>query len=169
MRAMSDIRAIVLSPPYAELAAALHAICFETGWPARSILDGLHAPGGCGWLALHADTTGAEDPIGLLMARQTGDQAEILTLATRPDRRRCGVAARLLETATAALSAAGAARLFLEVADDNRAARALYDARGFVPVGRRKAYYRRGNRSVDALVMARDLGMCESKRRNDPP
>jgi len=39
----------------------------------------------------------------------------------------------------------GAARLFLEVAEDNFAARKLYAALGFGAVGRRAAYYERGS------------------------
>jgi ribosomal-protein-alanine N-acetyltransferase len=47
----------------------------------------------------------------------------------------------------------GARALFLEVADDNTAARRLYAARGFVQVGRRANYYRRAAGLVDALVL----------------
>ena len=59
-----------------------------------------------------------------------------------------------------AAAQAGAVRLFLEVAEDNAAARALYDRAGFRPIGRRKAYYARpdGGRT-DALVLGRDLAM----------
>jgi [ribosomal protein S18]-alanine N-acetyltransferase len=52
----------------------------------------------------------------------------------------------------------GAARLFLEVAEDNTAARALYAQTGFVEAGRRVGYYARTDGSTaDALVLARDL------------
>ena len=53
---------------------------------------------------------------------------------------------------------AGAVRLFLEVAEDNVAARALYERAGFGQIGRRKAYYAApdGGRT-DALVLALDL------------
>jgi ribosomal-protein-alanine N-acetyltransferase len=40
---------------------------------------------------------------------------------------------------------AGAARMFLEVADDNAAALALYAALGFTQVGVRPRYYERGD------------------------
>ena len=54
--------------------------------------------------------------------------------------------------------AAGATRLFLEVADDNVAARGLYERTGFDPIGRRKAYYAGADGSrTDAVVMSRDL------------
>lgn len=48
----------------------------------------------------------------------------------------------------------GATRLFLEVAEDNAAARALYDRLGFEPAGRRPRYYSRPNGpAVDALLL----------------
>src|SRR5579875_563301 len=47
----------------------------------------------------------------------------------------------------------GAPALVLEVAVDNKAAAALYAAHGFVAIGRRADYYRRGRRLVDALVL----------------
>ncbi|HJU19388.1 MAG TPA: PCRF domain-containing protein, partial [Stellaceae bacterium] len=45
------------------------------------------------------------------------------------------------------------AALMLEMAEDNTAAAALYAAHGFVPIGRRPRYYRRGRHFVDALVL----------------
>jgi ribosomal-protein-alanine N-acetyltransferase len=47
----------------------------------------------------------------------------------------------------------GARTLFLEVAQDNSAARGLYAAHGFVQIGRRANYYRRRSGLVDALVL----------------
>ena len=49
--------------------------------------------------------------------------------------------------------------MFLEVAEDNRAARALYAAAGFASVGRRPAYYARPGAAdaVAALILRRDL------------
>ena len=64
----------------------------------------------------------------------------------------------LLRAALARAAAAGSARVFLEVAEDNAAARALYLRHGFAQVGRRPAYYRRGQtRAAAALVLARRL------------
>jgi ribosomal-protein-alanine N-acetyltransferase len=44
--------------------------------------------------------------------------------------------------------------MFLEVAADNTAARALYAAAGYQQVGQRRGYYAGG---IDALVLARPL------------
>lgn len=43
--------------------------------------------------------------------------------------------------------------MFLEVRSRSEGARALYEGRGFVPVGLRRRYYR----DDDALVMRRDV------------
>ena len=52
----------------------------------------------------------------------------------------------------------GAEKLFLEVAEDNNVARALYVSRGFVAVGRRQNYYTRNDgTSAAAVTMSRYL------------
>jgi ribosomal-protein-alanine N-acetyltransferase len=48
----------------------------------------------------------------------------------------------------------GAARLFLEVAENNSAGRALYERLGFTQVGKRPRYYPSG---IDALLLARNI------------
>ena len=99
---------------------------------------------------------GLVDPLGgLVLARVAADEAEILTLAVHPDRRRTGIARRLLGAAATMAGAAGARSLFLEVSEANAAARALYAAAGFTTVGRRRHYY--ADRS-DALVQRRPVG-----------
>lgn len=49
--------------------------------------------------------------------------------------------------------------MYLEVADRNGAARALYARAGYVPAGRRRGYYRDGD---DALVLRKPLKPTES-------
>jgi ribosomal-protein-alanine N-acetyltransferase len=51
----------------------------------------------------------------------------------------------------------GAEAVFLEVAEDNAAAIALYANNKFVEVGRRPGYYSRKDGRVTALVMRRDV------------
>jgi ribosomal-protein-alanine N-acetyltransferase len=60
----------------------------------------------------------------------------------------------------AGAAARGATRLFLEVADDNAAALALYARAGFSEAGRRPGYYARpdGVRQ-DALILALNLAV----------
>jgi ribosomal-protein-alanine N-acetyltransferase len=93
-----------------------------------------------------------------ILMRCIADEAEVLTIATAPDHRRKGLAAAVLESAEAAAKAQGAAQVFLEVAEDNTAARALYRKAGYVQVGRRPGYYvPKDGAAVAALVLRKDL------------
>ena len=56
----------------------------------------------------------------------------------------------------------GAEEVFLEVAEDNPAAIRLYEAVGYEPVGRRKAYYERRGGAVDAILLRARLNTAPS-------
>ena len=74
-------------------------------------------------------------------------------MGVSPTRRRRGLGGTLL-----ARVLARAAAVFLEVAEDNRAARALYRGAGLRLVGRRAGYYRRrGGPAATALVLRLEL------------
>jgi ribosomal-protein-alanine N-acetyltransferase len=93
---------------------------------------------------------GADGPVaaGFCAWRQTApDEAELLNLAVDPASRRHGVASALL----AALEREATGQLFLEVAEPNRPAIALYEHHGWVRNGVRKGYYQQG--LVNAIVM----------------
>jgi ribosomal-protein-alanine N-acetyltransferase len=92
---------------------------------------------------------------GLLLLRQAADEAEVLTLAVRPEARRRGVAMALMETGLVLLAAGGARRILLEVAAENAAAIGLYTALGFSRAGERRDYYGPGRH---AWLLGRDLG-----------
>ncbi|WP_283646352.1 GNAT family N-acetyltransferase [Marinovum algicola] len=134
-----------------EALAALHAAAFA---PARS------------WSAAEFDSFLADPacllvarPEGFALARVTLDEAELLTIATDPARRRQGVARGLLGALFGGLAGRGAETLFLEVAEDNAAARALYAGASFAMAGRRRGYYpRRNGAAADALILRRALG-----------
>lgn len=130
--------------------AAIHAEAFETPWNAAAFAALLESPGVAGL----AEAGGA----GLILWRRVLDEAEVLTLAVRPEARRQGLARGLVEAALGLAAQSGARRAFLEVACDNAGALALYAACGFAPVGTRPGYYRRADGpAVDARLLARDL------------
>jgi len=136
---------------------ALHALAFDDPaldppWPAAEIAALIGTPGA---LALAASLEG--DLAGFILIRTAADEAEVLTLAVAPARRRRGVGGRLLAAAGVAARSAGAEALFLEVAEDNAAALALYQAGGFWPVGRRPGYYARPGGAAAARILRRDL------------
>ena len=87
-------------------------------------------------------------PVGFCAWRQsTPEEAELLNLAVDPASRRRGVASALL----AALASTAKGSVFLEVAEPNLPAIALYEHHGWVRSGLRKGYYERGN--INAIVM----------------
>lgn len=88
------------------------------------------------------------------VAAVAGDVADLERIAVMPSRRRRGVARGLLDALCLATSAQGATRMLLEVAADNAAAIAFYEAYGFTTISRRAGYYRGG---IDAIVMQLDL------------
>jgi ribosomal-protein-alanine N-acetyltransferase len=155
---------------HAPLLAALHAAAFtprgERGWTEDEFLALLSLEGIMGWIAASPEgANGAEDGerevLGFVLFRALAGEAEIITIASRPDRRRAGVGGALLDAALATSLEADAETLFLEVAEDNDPALALYASRGFVAAGRRKGYYRRGDRRIDALVYNRPTRLKE--------
>ncbi len=132
--------------------ASAHAQAFDRPWDEAAFADLLTGPGGYGFVAL------AEDPLGVVLCRAMGGEAEVLTLAVPPWTRRQGVALALMTAAMGAARALGAKVMFLEVDVDNDAAVGLYERLGFTRAGLRKGYYDRGAEPrADALVMRLDL------------
>jgi ribosomal-protein-alanine N-acetyltransferase len=132
---------------------------FGEAWNRRQVSDALVLSN---THYLLADASGGEprDPsetAGFLLSRHGADEEELLLLAVAPAARRRGVAAALI--ARFATEAAGRriARLFLQMREGNQA-EALYRANGFLPVGRRREYYRgpNGNR-IDAITFSRPV------------
>lgn len=135
----------------AALLAAMHETAFEAAWGEDEIASLLTGPGGFAVIAQN------DEPDGFILCRAIGGEAEILTLAVRPQARRAGLGRGLVEAAAGLATQAGAEAMFLEVAEDNDPAIGLYQTTGFRLAGRRVGYYRRGEEATDALVMRRWL------------
>ena len=128
--------------------AAIHAASFPDPWPAADLAALCASPGA---LALAAEDDAVR---GFILHRVVAGEAEVLTLAVDPALRRRGIAQALLAAALGQARALGAEAMFLEVAQDNVAALALYGAAGFEPAGLRRGYYARpGAAPVDAAVL----------------
>lgn len=142
---MSDLTPC--GPAHGNAMALVHAASFPAPerWDETAFAAQLGLPGTFGFLAA---------PGGMVLARVAADEAEILTLAVAAWARRLGLGRRLVSAAHAEATARGAVAIFLEVAEANTAARALYEQCGYVEVGRRHSYYRDGG---DALVLRRAL------------
>lgn len=135
-----------------EAMAALHARCFPARPWTPAEFEQLVQSRGAIW---HS----SPDHDGLILAQCAPPEAEILTVAVAPESRRKGVARGLIDGLVSALPSVNVSELFLEVAEDNAAARALYAATGFAETGRRKAYYpRRDGPAADALILRRVIG-----------
>lgn len=128
--------------------ATLHASAFDSPWDAAAFADLLAAGG----------VLAVVEPDGFILLRAAADEAEILTLAVRPEARGQGLAGALLRQALADAATCNVRRVFLEVADDNLAARAVYAKAGFEQAGIRPRYYARPDGSRhDALLLALNL------------
>lgn len=93
--------------------------------------------------------------LGVIVARQAADEAEILNLAVAPQSRRASRGSALLLAALKEFQQQNVTRAFLEVRDSNAAAIAFYKSHGFVPIGSRKAYY--SGPQEDAVLMEKKL------------
>jgi ribosomal-protein-alanine N-acetyltransferase len=125
---------------HAPALALMHEAAFPADpWTTASFLSLLQQPG----ITALIDERG-----GFIVLRTVADEAEIITLGvTAP---RTGIGRSLVTAAISAARAAGAAKIFLEVAVTNAPARALYAAMAFRESGHRRAYYPDG---TDALIL----------------
>ncbi len=130
----------------APVLAGLERRCFSDPWPANAFSSALHAP----HMQLFVAEAGLEI-VGYFVGRAVAGEGEILNLAVVPEQRGQGLGRWLLEQGLTRLRQAGVGEVFLEVRASNAAARALYRARGFREVGRRREYYR--HPVEDALVL----------------
>ena len=111
------------------------------------------------WAHIHKDICfGFGRPLeGFIILSSAAGQAEILTIATDPAQRRRGIAKALLDISETELVDNGVDTLFLEVAEDNKAAITFYKGAGFEPIGRRPAYYKREMGRVAAITYRKRL------------
>ena len=130
---------------------ALDATGFATdAWGRDAWAGELDGPGRRVVLALRDHAV-----VGVLATMTLGEVSDLVRVVVRPEARRSGVAAALLDDALQATRATGAERMLLEVSSLNRGAIGFYLDAGFVQIDRRPRYYKDGS---DALVLRRELG-----------
>ncbi len=129
--------------------AAIEAAAYPwaTHWTPESYLC---PPGGERWAYV---AQGERGVAGFVLARWVGGEMEILNLAVEPEERRRGAGRALVAAALEEGAGRGAAQVFLEVRESNRAAREFYSRLGFAVCGRRPGYYQEPEE--DAVLMAR--------------
>jgi Fur family ferric uptake transcriptional regulator len=123
--------------------ARLHAGLLDDGWDAAGFRELLGHPGALAFAAGPGVAgTGMPPPVwGFILGRVVADEAEVLALGVARERQRRGIGRRLVEKLCRVAARRGARQLFLEVAEGNVAARALYAGLGFRETGRRRGYY----------------------------
>ncbi len=123
--------------------AHLHAQCFpHRPWDANEFAELKNS--GCEIIA--SDN-------GFIVYRPVLDEAEIITIGVAPNARRTGIAAAMLGIVENELRRGGIKKVFLEVAENNTPARALYEQNGYCEIGRRPKYYD----GIDAILMEKKL------------
>jgi ribosomal-protein-alanine N-acetyltransferase len=85
------------------------------------------------------------------------DEVEILTICVLTEYRSRSFGTQLLEKVLDYSQSSEVKKIFLEVADNNLPAIALYKRCGFEEVARRPNYYQSAEDSTDALLMLRRL------------
>ena len=152
-------RVIDIAPGHSALLSELHRQGFAGNehLAIGNLVALADAPGVIGLMAVEG-----EDPAGFILVRQVADEAEVLTVVVSPEFRRRGIGKILMTEAIRRAAHAGGAAMFLEVAEDNAEAGALYAGMGFAAVGMRRNYYGPGRH---ALVLRRDMDAADRDSR----
>lgn len=122
-------------------------VCFTDPWSRRLLDDMLVLPGAVALSAVDVSGT----VLGYLSAQVVLDEGYINNVAVRPQNRRMGVAAALLEELQQVALEMELSFLTLEVRASNEAAQALYAKHGYLEMGCRRGYY--VHPKEDAILM----------------
>ena len=129
-------------------------------WTRNMFYEATTVPGSTWWVAHDRGRI-----VGFAGAQLAGDGVDIMDVVVAPDRRREGIARRLLARVTYDGQMLGATEATLEVLDGNVAAQALYESLGFARVGLRRDYYGRGH---DAVIMTASLPLALEAKDDRP-
>jgi len=156
-----SLEELALEEPDAEDVPALYAIerrAYSHPWAEASLREAIERKDRFDSRVLRAARERAAPGRGLrayCIVQRVADELHIHNLAVAPECRRRGLARRLLDDSLERASAGGIRVVLLEVRESNRAARKLYEQRGFVEVGRRPDYY--DDPREDALLLNLEL------------
>ena len=130
--------------------AAMEAEYFSDSWGERDILSYISSE-----LAMCFSALDGGELIGYILGRKIVPEGEIYRVCVKAERRQRGVGYRLLSYALKTELGEGVETVFLEVREQNTAARRLYSAEGFEEISVRKNYYR--NPTDNAIIMIKGL------------
>lgn len=131
---------------YGDLPAvlAIERRSFPAPWSLAMFVLEVSKPSGVCLAAVAGD-----EIIGYLVCSRYADVFHLMNVAVDPERRRLGVAERMIERMLA--EAGRDERYTLEVRVSNHAAMAMYEKLGFRRAGRRRRYY--SDNGEDAMIM----------------
>ena len=141
------VRVVPMTADHLDEVAELERICFSVPWSRNMLAEELDNLLSAFLVAL--DEGGRV--VGYAGVQIILDEGYITNVAVRPECRRQGIAAKLLQVFLDFAKANRLAFLTLEVRASNYDAIALYGSRGFRSVGRRKNYYE--HPKEDAIIM----------------
>lgn len=151
-------------PERASEVADMHSLLFEKPWTVEDMRKLLEHPTAMSLVATVREERGnmLAHKAGFVLAQLAGDEAEILSIGVLDEFQGRGLGHIMMDGVVRAAKNAGAGRVFLEVAKDNRPAHRLYSKLGFAEVGQRDDYYARAEgERVDALILAKDVAKSE--------
>jgi ribosomal-protein-alanine N-acetyltransferase len=141
------VRIVPMNGDHLDEVAELERICFSVPWSRNMLAEELDNLLSAFLVALDDN----DRVVGYAGLQVVLDEGYITNVAVRPECRRQGVAAKLLQVFLDFARANKLAFLTLEVRASNYDAIALYGSRGFRSVGRRKNYYE--HPKEDAIIM----------------
>lgn len=145
------VRIVPMNADHLDEVAELERICFSTPWSRNMLAEELDNMLSAFLVALDD----ADRVVGYAGVQVILDEGYITNIAVRPECRRQGVAAKLLQVFLDFARANKLSFLTLEVRASNYDAIALYGSRGFRSMGRRKNYYEHPRE--DAIIMTREF------------
>lgn len=141
------VRVVPMNADHLDEVAELERICFSVPWSRNMLAEELDNLLSAFLVALDDN----DKVVGYAGVQIILDEGYITNVAVRPECRRQGIAAKLLQVFLDFAKANKLAFLTLEVRASNYDAIALYGSRGFRSVGRRKNYYE--HPKEDAIIM----------------
>ena len=145
------VRIVPMNADHLDEVAELERICFSVPWSRNMLAEELDNLLSAFLVALDDN----DKVVGYAGVQIILDEGYITNVAVRPECRRQGIAAKLLQVFLDFAAANKLAFLTLEVRASNYDAIALYGSRGFRSVGRRKNYYE--HPKEDAIIMTRNF------------
>ena len=154
VRPLSPVRPLKLDD--CQAVADLESQLFDGHFTARSLRDMLKKSAFYGAVLPAAGQAVGHAAVihAYCLSTITADCVDIIAIGTHSDWRRRGFGRIMLGHLISVTEQQHVEKILLEVAADNMPARRLYDSCGFVEIGCRKKYYKRGETRCDAIIMA---------------